>query len=495
LARLRPEIQKLCVVRVFVDIEELVGAATEVERVIGELGETPYEPLREEQEEEASESNMENPVAVLNNALINFLKGSVPNHISSFSHTLFYECQICKGEDHIATTCPRLNEPRPKCAKCGMPHRTENYGVKCLFYLGFGHAEDRGWRKHNEGESRFGVANFLQVWLNDEEAETTDGIDVMIEDELKMVGMTIGKELRPELGATNKELTDSAEDKISTSLVEMMAMIENDTNIVSKEPPVDRLEMSEEQAFVELHEEAGDEAANVIPEQEPVAAELAEEGTNRINVLIEDELQARITQDEEFRTELSDTNKELVHSSQDGTSADLVEATSGMENQTQLVSKEPPVDTNLGLPEEQTSAMLEEETQEDYKVEETPVVVGLVEAMDGGLEVASEDELEEAGITHDAEESRAKLIDTIKELVDSTQDKIGAKLVETTGGKQQVVMAIKSKEIVSLRRKLKWRRWKIGFRKGTRRIREAMSKRMNQTRRMRTLCPSNRQTH
>ncbi len=37
-------------------------------------------------------------------------------------------------------------------------------------------------------------------------------------------------------------------------------------------------------------------------------------------------------------------------------------------------------------------------------------------------------------ITHDAEESRAKLIDTIEELVDSAQDKIGAELVETTGG-------------------------------------------------------------
>jgi hypothetical protein len=48
LARLKPEIQKLCVVRMFVDIEELVGAATKVERVLGELGETPYEPLREE---------------------------------------------------------------------------------------------------------------------------------------------------------------------------------------------------------------------------------------------------------------------------------------------------------------------------------------------------------------------------------------------------------------------------------------------------------------
>jgi predicted component of viral defense system (DUF524 family) len=56
LARLRPEIWKLCVVRTFADIEELVGAATEVERVLAELEETPYEPLREEQKEEASKS-------------------------------------------------------------------------------------------------------------------------------------------------------------------------------------------------------------------------------------------------------------------------------------------------------------------------------------------------------------------------------------------------------------------------------------------------------
>ncbi len=51
LARLRLEIRKLCVVRTFADIEELVGAATELEQVLGELGETPFEPLKEEQEE------------------------------------------------------------------------------------------------------------------------------------------------------------------------------------------------------------------------------------------------------------------------------------------------------------------------------------------------------------------------------------------------------------------------------------------------------------
>ncbi len=178
--------------------------------------------------------------------------------------------------------------------------------------------------------------------------------------------------------------------------------------------------------------EAKDEVQDVIPEQQPVA-KLAEEGTDRIDVLIEDELQARMTQDEEFRAELNDTNKEFVHSAQDGTSADFVEAISGMENHTQVVFKEPPVDTRLGLPEEQTSAMVGEETQEGYKVEETPVVVGLAEAVDEGIEVANEDELEEAEITHDAEESRAKLIDTIEELVDSAQDKIGAELVKTRG--------------------------------------------------------------
>jgi len=62
-------------VRTFTDIEELVGAATEVEKVLGELGETPYESLREEQEEETSGSNVEKQVAALNDTLINFFKG------------------------------------------------------------------------------------------------------------------------------------------------------------------------------------------------------------------------------------------------------------------------------------------------------------------------------------------------------------------------------------------------------------------------------------
>jgi hypothetical protein len=143
MARLRPEIRKLCVVKTFANIEELVGAVTKVERVLGELGETSYEPLKEEQEEESSQTIMEKQVTALNKTLINFFKEAVPNREASSSSTVFGGCQICKGGDHMATTCPRLNEARPKCAKCKMPHRTENCGIKCSFCSGLGHSEDR----------------------------------------------------------------------------------------------------------------------------------------------------------------------------------------------------------------------------------------------------------------------------------------------------------------------------------------------------------------
>ncbi len=153
--------------RTFADIEELVGAGTEVERVLGELGETPYESLREEQEEKTSESNVEKQVAALNNTLINFFKGNSHDPASSSSSTVFGGCQLCKGGDHMATACPRLNEARPKCAKCNMLHRTENCGIKCTFYTGLGHSEDKCWKKPKDGKSTTGTLNFLEVLLDD----------------------------------------------------------------------------------------------------------------------------------------------------------------------------------------------------------------------------------------------------------------------------------------------------------------------------------------
>ncbi len=170
MARLRLEIRKLCVIRVFADIEELVGAAMEVERVLGELGETPYEALREEQEEDTSESTMEKQITTLNNTLINFFKGNSHDSASSSFSTAFGGCQLCKGKDHMATACPRLNEARPKCAKCNLPHRTENCGVKCTLCTGLGHSEDKCWKKPKDGKSTSGAANFLEVMLDDEAA-------------------------------------------------------------------------------------------------------------------------------------------------------------------------------------------------------------------------------------------------------------------------------------------------------------------------------------
>ncbi len=170
MGKLRPEIQKLCVVKTFADIEKMVGAATNLERVLGELSENPFEPLKEEQDEGVAETMMEKQVNALNDTLINFLKGNVSRPITSSSSSMSAGCQICKGGDHTTITCPRLNEPRLKCAKCGMPHRTENCGVKCSFCAGLGHSEDRCWKKPKDGKAHPGSANFLEVMLNDEEA-------------------------------------------------------------------------------------------------------------------------------------------------------------------------------------------------------------------------------------------------------------------------------------------------------------------------------------
>jgi hypothetical protein len=242
LARLRPEIRKLCVVRTFVDIEELVGATTEVERVLGELGETPYEPLREEHEEETSESNMEKQVTALNNTLINFFKGNSCDTASSSSSTVFGGYQLCKGGDHMATACPRLNEARPKCAKCNMPHRTENCGIKCTYYTGLGHSEDKCWKKPKEGKSPSGSANFLEVLLNDEAAIEQQLSKLCGNDNLfshtRMLRRRIPVEVTPERtgpipeaageGAgrdTSKILSHFIKGKISLSPMETIMMI------------------------------------------------------------------------------------------------------------------------------------------------------------------------------------------------------------------------------------------------------------------------------
>jgi hypothetical protein len=55
------------------------------------------------------------------------------------------------------------------CGKCGGRYKVENYNIRCLFYNGMGHSEDRGWKKKNTKPSN-STTNYLEVLLNDEEA-------------------------------------------------------------------------------------------------------------------------------------------------------------------------------------------------------------------------------------------------------------------------------------------------------------------------------------
>jgi hypothetical protein len=77
----------------FMDIEELMGDATELERVLEELGKTPYEPLKEEEQEEGiSKTMMEKHVITLNNTFINFFMRNVPNSDAPSSFSMFGGC-------------------------------------------------------------------------------------------------------------------------------------------------------------------------------------------------------------------------------------------------------------------------------------------------------------------------------------------------------------------------------------------------------------------
>jgi hypothetical protein len=75
-----------------VEGRKVTSHATELERVLGELGETPYEPLKEEQEEGVAKTIMEKQVNALNNTLINFLKGNVPRPVTSSSSSMSTGC-------------------------------------------------------------------------------------------------------------------------------------------------------------------------------------------------------------------------------------------------------------------------------------------------------------------------------------------------------------------------------------------------------------------
>jgi len=172
LARLRPEIRKLCVVRTYTSIEKVVTVVVKIERVLGELGEAPYEPMKEEHDETMSRKSFTNgQLHVLNEILINFLGKGIDGKAGpslTVSVNTNNHCQLCRSGKRTTSTCPKLVDTRPKCAKCGGGHKIDNCVLKCSFCLRLGHIEDRCWKKTTKG--LLAITSFLKVLVDDEEA-------------------------------------------------------------------------------------------------------------------------------------------------------------------------------------------------------------------------------------------------------------------------------------------------------------------------------------
>lgn len=66
----------LFIVKNYTNVEEMLVTTKDVERLLGELGETPFEPFKEEHEKGMhSDSALDKHVIVLNESFINFFKG------------------------------------------------------------------------------------------------------------------------------------------------------------------------------------------------------------------------------------------------------------------------------------------------------------------------------------------------------------------------------------------------------------------------------------
>lgn len=137
-------------VRTYANVEEILAATKDVERILGELGETPFELLKEEQEEGMHDDTLlEKQVFALNESFINFFKGisfvdgTISSRVSSST-----VCQIYKVNDQITITCLRIRDLKPKCARCDLStHKIENRRVKCGYCSSMGHTEDRCWKR------------------------------------------------------------------------------------------------------------------------------------------------------------------------------------------------------------------------------------------------------------------------------------------------------------------------------------------------------------
>jgi hypothetical protein len=95
MAKLRPKIHKLCVVKTYEDMNELLITTNEVGKVLGKFGGTPFEPLKDEKEKEIARKEMftNRQLHVLSKTLIFFQQIVVREVNLSLSSNNLNSCQ------------------------------------------------------------------------------------------------------------------------------------------------------------------------------------------------------------------------------------------------------------------------------------------------------------------------------------------------------------------------------------------------------------------
>ncbi len=74
------------------------------------------------------------------NGFVNHGRGYIKTNNSS-------TCQIWNSIEHVAMICPKIKDLKPKCGKCGLPHRIENCSIWCGYCSRMDHIKDRCWKK------------------------------------------------------------------------------------------------------------------------------------------------------------------------------------------------------------------------------------------------------------------------------------------------------------------------------------------------------------
>jgi len=97
----------------------------EVEQMFSDLGETPFEPLKEQPNEGMHiETIVEMQITTINESLFSFFKQGIviTTRVNPFGSKPSKTCYIYIAINHIAVTCPKIGDLRFKWAKCGLSH-------------------------------------------------------------------------------------------------------------------------------------------------------------------------------------------------------------------------------------------------------------------------------------------------------------------------------------------------------------------------------------